>query len=162
MKRLALLLLIAMSCSALPGRAQNNYALQLTGSFGPNSTPRSSGVACFSIGAAKTRSYTCFHARPISVSGVSVSYQTGIERLFVKSQRLELWTGLQGGVASNQEASSGILSGSLTGLVPIRGGLAGAFTATISGAPINREQTDSSKLDFALGIGIRYTFRGEE
>ena len=152
MKRLALLLIISLWSSANPSQAQD-FSLQLGAAFEPSATPRASGDLTFLIGSGQTRSYTTINARPIG-SVLSYAFRTGVERDFIKTKRATVALCGQAGIATSAEATSGMVSGCASIIVPIRSGFAFVLSGEGNNAPIHGGDWEPR-----VSAGFRYDFK---
>lgn len=161
MKRLALLLLVSIICSAYPAWAQT-HSIGLGAAFEPDGTPRSSGVFQYIIGSGDTRPYTEITMRPIAVSGVTFSASAGIIRRLARGlyripgsdvdREVFLESFARGGVATRDGGTSGLFSGGGALVFPTHYGVDFVFTGEAVAAPL------IDGWQARVGAGLRFNF----
>ena len=119
-----LVLSAPLGIAPFPGAspADPSFALQLMATFEPSGTPQPAGEVTLLLGSGRTRSYSTMTARPISFSEISYSFRTGVERDFLVTKRGTLALCGQAGIATNAANTSGIFSGCISLIIPVRGG----------------------------------------
>ena len=149
-KRLTVLLLVSIICSAYPLLAQN-YSLELGAALYGSTAPHSAGYLTVLLGDAKTRSYTTIELRGVESIAPTHSTRTGIERTLFKDERFELTAGTQVGISTGNVTSGVFLgNGSLIWSPKFAKGLRFAFGGETLTSP------DGWQLQFRTGM--RYNF----
>jgi len=114
-KFLSVSLLAVLICSALPGQAQE-VTFRFGAALQPSTeTPRPVGRLGLIMGSGNNRSLTQFNLSQTDAKTVT-AVQTGIERTLFKRGRAEVFACGTAGIATNTEATSGLVNG-CTGLI---------------------------------------------
>lgn len=126
MKRLTLLLLVTVYCSALT-KAQDSLTFAIeAGVTSPRDPTATFGLI---VGGGATRSYSRF---AFDADGKARQVETGVERVVLHSKHLDLISRAVAGIVQDENNVSGTVAGSFGFQVPLRWGL--SITALGEGA----------------------------